>query len=169
MPHEQRVPGPLRPAARDFFPWAPEAGALRIGPVYLLALSYRTELSRDGDERDPRGYYLHRALVAVAPSSRGTIVVTGRRLGRRGPRTTIGFSQTGASRCTVSGLDVSCPPRPLRFARSLRIAPHRGWRGVKTELRIGRTGCFRLVASGRGLRATIPLAVPGPDWGTPGW
>jgi hypothetical protein len=35
---------------------------------------------------------------------------------------------------------------------------------VKTMLVIPRTGCFRVVASGPGLRAVIPLAVPGPDW-----
>jgi hypothetical protein len=29
---------------------------------------------------------------------------------------------------------------------------------------IPQTGRFRIVASGPGLRAVIPLAVPGPDW-----
>jgi hypothetical protein len=40
---------------------------------------------------------------------------------------------------------------------------------VRTELRIGRTGCFALHASGPELDETIPLAVPGPDYGTAGW
>jgi hypothetical protein len=168
MPREQAVPAAVRPAGRAFFPWA-HAEALRSGPVYLLALSTRTAISRDGDDRDPTDHYLHRALVAVAPSFAGPVVLRGRRLGRPGPRTALGFSQNGATHCTVSSRYVSCRYRPLRFASSLRIAPHAGWRIAATELRIGRTGCFRLVATGAGLSATIPLAVPGPDWGTPGW
>ena len=43
-----------------------------------------------------------------------------------------------------------------------------GWGVVRTE-RIGRTGCIQLAATGSGLSETIPLAVPGPDRGTPGW
>jgi hypothetical protein len=57
----------------------------------------------------------------------------------------------------------------LRYAPHLAIARHRGWRIVETELRIGRTGCFRITATGTDLNAHIPLAVPGPDWGTTGW
>ena len=49
------------------------------------------------------------------------------------------------------------------------IAPRPGWRIVQTELRIGRTGCFTITASGHNLHAVIPLSVPGPDYGTPGW
>ena len=64
---------------------------------------------------------------------------------------------------------MSCGSRPLRFAAALHIGTHPGWRIVETELRIGRTGCFRLTAAGSGLREAIPLAVPGPDYGTPGW
>jgi hypothetical protein len=40
---------------------------------------------------------------------------------------------------------------------------------VHTELRIGRTGCFRITVSGPRLHQSIPIAVPGPDYGTPGW
>jgi hypothetical protein len=64
---------------------------------------------------------------------------------------------------------VSCGNRSLRYAPRLRVDRHPGWRIVETELRIGRTGCFRLTATGADLTARIPLAVPGPDWGTPGW
>ena len=39
---------------------------------------------------------------------------------------------------------------------------------VETELRVGRTGCFRVTATGTGLKGQIPLSVPGPDWGTTG-
>src|SRR5262249_10863807 len=66
MPAEQTAPAPLRSAAVRFFPWIrPAARALRTGPVYLVALSSRTAISRDGDSTDSAGYYLHRALVAV--------------------------------------------------------------------------------------------------------
>src|SRR5205085_7986988 len=65
-PREQRVPPAVRPAAHAFFPWARRSGenALRAGPVYLLALSSRSSISRDGDESDGAGHDLHRALVA---------------------------------------------------------------------------------------------------------
>lgn len=171
MPAEQRAPPALHQAARAFFPWVGSSAAdgLQSGPIWLLALSSRTAISRDGDERDASGYYEHRALVAVAPSYRGSVTITGHRLGSPERRTTLGFSTNGATHCTVSTPVVSCGHRALRFTSSLRIAPRRGWRIAETELRIGRTGCFRLAASGPGLRATIPLAVPGPDWGTTGW
>jgi hypothetical protein len=170
MPAEQRLLAPVRTAALRFFPWVhPAADGLRSGPVYLVALSSRTAISRDGDELDGAGYYLHRALVAVAPSYSGPLTLRGRRLGHPGRRTSLGFSTTGATHCTVNPPVVSCGSRPLRFMPALRIAPPRGWRIVRTELRIGRTGCFRITASGRGLHETIPLAVPGPDYGTPGW
>jgi hypothetical protein len=77
---------------------------------------------------------------------------------------TLAFSTNGASRCTVRGVYVSCRPRLYREARALRVPPGRRWRIVKTMLVVPRTGCFRVVASGSGLRAVIPLAVPGPDW-----
>jgi hypothetical protein len=170
MPVERPLPAPLRTTALRFFPWVrPAAAGLNAGPLYLVALSSRSAISRDGDERDGAGFYLHRALIAVAPWYRGRVTVTGRRLGARAGRTALRFSTDGATRCTVRRPVVSCRWRPLRFAAALRIAVHRGWRIVRTELRIGRTGCFRLTATGRGLRATIPLAVPGPDYGTPGW
>jgi hypothetical protein len=171
-PRERPAPAALRGAVRAFWPWertGPEP-ALHAGPVWLLAGSSRTAISRDGDDMDARGYYLHRALLAVAPSFRGAVTVAGRRLGAPGPRTLLGFSTNGAARCrAVGSVDVSCAWRPLRFAPELRIAAGRGWRVVRTELRIGRTGCFGIAVHGSGLRSTIPLAVPGPDWGTPGW
>ena len=166
MPREQRVPAPVRPAARAFSPWARRAAeqALRAGPVYLLALSSRSQISRDGDDSDGAGNDLHRALVAIAPGYPKRVTMTGSRLGRRGPHTVLAFSTNGATHCTVSGLDVSCRPRLFREARALRLPPGRRWRLVETELVIPRTGCFRIVARGPGLRAVIPLAVPGPDW-----
>jgi hypothetical protein len=170
MPTEHASPAAVARAARRFFPWVPSAGkGLRNGPVYLFALSRRTVISRDGDYRDRDAYYLHRALMAIAPSYAGAVRVGGKRLGRPGPRTTLSFSTDGADHCTVRSPFVSCRSRVHRFAGHLQIARRPGWRIVETELRIGRTGCFRLTATGLGLRATIPLAVPGPDWGTPGW
>ena len=166
MPREQRVPLTVRPAAHAFFPWDRRGGenALRAGPVYLLALTYRSQISRDGDDSDGVGNDLHRALVAVAPSYPKRITLTGSRVGGRGPHTTLAFSTNGATHCTVRGLDVSCRPRLFREARTLRLPPGRRWRVVRTMLVIPRTGSFRIVASGPGLRVVIPLAVPGPDW-----
>ncbi len=171
MPIEQSVPGPLSRAANEFSPWQGAGGVrgLRAGPAYLVAGSFRTAISRDGDSADSSGEYLHRALLAVAPSYAGRVVVTGRRLGGPGMRTTVGFSTDGAARCSVGKLGVVCSSPALRFAPRLTIPRRAGWRVVPTELRIGRTGCFQLTVSGPGLRGAIPLAVPGPDWGTPGW
>ncbi|HZT14688.1 MAG TPA: hypothetical protein VFA19_01965 [Gaiellaceae bacterium] len=168
MPAETRLPAPLRAAARRFFPWVPQLSGLRSGPVYLVALSTHTAISRDGDRLDAVGFYLHRALVAVASWYTRAVTVAGRRLGRPGRRTTLSFA-AGAGGCTVHDPIVDCAWPRVRFASRLRIAPARGWRIVRTELRIGRTGCFRLTATGPGLDRTIPLAVPGPDYGTPGW
>lgn len=170
MPTEQQAPAPLRSAALRFFPWVrPAAKALESSPIYLVALSSKTAISRDGDATDGSGYYLHRALIAVAPSYRDPVVLTGRRLGKTTRRATLGFSISGATACTVNPPDVSCGSRPLRFATVLTINARPGWRVVQTELRIGRTGCFAITASGRDLHAVIPLSVPGPDYGTPGW
>jgi len=170
VPAERPAPAPLRAAALRFFPWIrPAAKALHSGPVYLVALSSKTAISRDGDSRDSADYYLHRALIAVAPSYRARVSVTGHRLGTSKLRASLGLSTTGATSCTVDPPDVSCGSRPLHFARSLVIAPRAGWRIVETELRIGRTGCFAISASGNGLHAVIPLSVPGPDYGTTGW
>jgi hypothetical protein len=169
-PLEQPPPAAVRHAALRFFPWVrPVAKSLHVGPVYLIALSSRTSISRDGDDTDTADYYVHRALVAIAPTHAGTVTVTGRRLGPAGLRTTLGFSQNGATSCTVHPPDVACGYRQLRFGTALRIAPHPGWRIVPTELRIGRTGCFELIVSGPGLHETIPLAVPGPDYRPGGW
>ncbi len=169
-PAEQQAPPAVRAAASSFFPWVrPAEKALRSGPVYLIALSSRTAISRDGDPTDSSGYYLHRALIAVDRRYTAPLVISGRRLGKSTRRATLGFSTNGATACTVSPPVVSCGSRPLRFARTLGIRPHPGWRIVQTELRIGRTGCFTLTASGRGLHVVIPLSVPGPDYGTPGW
>jgi hypothetical protein len=165
-PREQRAPLAVRPAAHTFFPWDRRGGenALRAGPVYLLALSYRSSISRDGDESDGAGNDLHRALVAVAPSYPKPIRLTGRRLGRPGPHTTLAFSTNGATHCTVHGLNVSCRPRLFDEAWALRVPGGRRWRIVRTMLVLPRTGRFRIVATGPDLRAVIPLAVPGPDW-----
>ena len=170
MPAERPAPAPLQAAALRFFPWVrPAATALHSGPVYLVALSSKTAISRDGDATDSSGYYLHRALIAIAPGYRGQLTFTGRRLGKSKRRAALGFSTNGATACTVNPPDVSCGSRPLRLARALTIGPSTGWRIVQTELRIGRTGCFAITASGRGLHAVIPVAVPGPDYGTAGW
>jgi hypothetical protein len=170
-PAEQSAPKPLATAALRFFPWVAthSAGALHDGPVYLVALSSRTRISRDGDHRDSQNYYSHRALIAVAPSYRGAVTIAGRRLGRRAPRIVLGFSTNGANHCTLANPVVNCGDRTLRYSSRLAIARHRGWRIVETELRIGRTGCFRITATGTGLNARVPLSVPGPDWGTTGW
>jgi hypothetical protein len=81
----------------------------------------------------------------------------------------LGFSTNGANHCTLASPVVTCGNRSLRYASRLTIARHRGWRIVETELQIGRTGCFRVTATGTDLKARIPLSVPGPDWGTTGW
>jgi hypothetical protein len=170
MPAEQPTPKPVAATARRFFPWVrPTAQALRAGPVYLVALSSHTQISRDGDMRDADNYYSHRALIAVAPSYTGPVTIAGGRLGRPGPRTALGFSTDGANHCTVSNPVVNCGNRSLHYAARLQIARAPGWRIVETELRIGRTGCFRVTATGTDLHAQIPLSIPGPDWGTPGW
>src|SRR2546423_15369230 len=102
MPREQRVPPAVRPAAHAFFPWDRRGGenALRAGPVYLLALSSRSQISRDGDDSDGAGNDLHRAVFAVAPAYPKPITLTGRRLGRPGPHTTLALSPNAATRCT---------------------------------------------------------------------
>lgn len=171
MPKETNAPAPLQVAALRFFPWIrPAAKTLHSGPFYLVALSSKTAISRDGDQRDSSSYYLHRALVAFAPSYRTQVAVTGHRLGKPAPRSTLGFSTTGAPVCTVKQPDVFCGPELRHFASVLTIKPqHGGWRIVQTELRIGRTGCFAITASGPGLHVVVPLSVPGPDYGTPGW
>ena len=170
MPVERQAPAQLRNAALRFFPWVrPAAKALESGPVYLVALSSKTAISRDGDQTDGSGYYLHRALIAVGPGYRAPLSLTGHRLGKTTRRAKLGFSTNGATACTVNPPDVACGSRPLRFATTLTIRPSPGWRIVQTELRIGRTGCFAITASGPQLHAVLPLSVPGPDYGTPGW
>jgi hypothetical protein len=169
MPFEQATPAAVRSAAHAFFPWVPNAKSLRAGPVYLIALSTHTAISRDGDDRDSSDNYLHRALIAIAPSLAGGLTIGGHRLGKRARRTALGFSISGATHCAVHTPVVSCGSHPLRFAPILPVKPRHGWRIVRTELRIGRTGCFRLIVSGPNLHETIPLAVPGPDYGTSRW
>ena len=170
MPTERPAPAPLRAVALRFFPWVrPAAKALHSGPVYLIALSSKTAISREGDPTDGSGYYLRRALIAVAPSSPARLTLTGHRLGKSKRRAALGLSINGATACAVNPPDVSCGSRPLRFARALTISQRSGWRIVKTELQIGRTGCFAITASGRDMHAVIPLSVPGPDYGTAGW
>lgn len=170
MPTERAAPDRLQTAALRFFPWVrPAAKALHAGPVYIVALSRKTAISRDGDPTDSSGYYLHRALIAVAPTYRTRLTLTGHRPGMSTRRAALGFSTNGATACTVNTPYVSCGSRPLHFARALTIQPHSGWRIVETELRIGRTGCFAITASGHDLHAVIPLSVPGPDYSTTGW
>jgi hypothetical protein len=163
MPLEQPVPGPLASAARAFSPWWPASvRGLSAGPVFLVAGSNRTQISRDGDPTDSSGNYLHRVLLAVSPAYAGAVTISGHRIGGTGPHTALGFSTNGATRCSVTRRDISCPLRPFSFASSLPVAAASGWRIVRTELRIGSRGCFELTASGPGLHETIPLAVPGP-------
>ena len=170
MPSERPAPAAVQTVALRFFPWVrPAAKALHSGPVYVVALSSRTAISRDGDPTDSSAYYLHRALIAVAPSYRARLKLSGHRLGKSTRRAALGFSTNGATACTVNPPDVSCGSRPLHFAPALTINPRTGWRIVQTELRIGRTGCFTITATGRDLHAVIPLSVPGPDYGTAGW
>jgi hypothetical protein len=170
MPAERPAPAALQTAALRFFPWVrPAAKALHSGPIYVVALSSRTAISRDGDSTDGSAYYLHRALIAVAPSYRARLSLSGHRLGKSTRRAALGFSTNGATACTVNPPDVSCGSRPLHFAPGLTINPRTGWRIVQTELRIGRAGCFTITASGRDLHAVMPLSVPGPDYGTAGW
>jgi hypothetical protein len=170
MPAEQRVPAAVRPAAHAFWPWGGRAAVLAIhaGPVWVLAFSSHTTISRDGDDTDSQGYYLHRALVAVAPTQPGAVTLTGSRLGASVARGRVGFER-GAPDCTVRSPVVTCGEPSLRWTPSLRVPAGARWRIVRTMLRIGRTGCFALTATGRGLRVSLPLAVPGPDWGTSGW
>jgi hypothetical protein len=153
-PLEQSVPPPLARAARAFSPWwGTRVTGLRAGPVYVVAGSYRTAISRDGDTTDSNGRDLHRALVAVSPSYTGAITISGRRLG---------FSTNGAIACSVRRRDVTCDTGRsslLRFVRELRLPAGTGWRIVRTELRISGTGCFRIAISGRGLSGSIPLSV----------
>jgi hypothetical protein len=157
-PREQRVPPAVRPAAHAFFPWDRRGGenALRAGPVYLLALTYRSQISRDGDDSDGSGNDLHRALVAVAPSYSKPIMLTG----RSGPHTALAFSTDGATHCTVRGLVVKCRSRLFHEARTLHVAAGRRWRIVRTMLVLPRAGRFHIVASGPGLRAVISLTSP---------
>jgi hypothetical protein len=169
MPLEQPLPQVLERAAHAFSPWGGKnESGIRVGPVYLIVGSYRTAIARDGDYTDGRGNDLHRALIAVAPSYAGDVVITGRRLGPSGARSILGFTTDGADRCTVHGNDVACVYRLHRFTRALGIPGRRGWRIVRTELQIGRTGCFQLSVQGKGLQISIPLSVPGPDWPKPG-
>ena len=57
MPTERPLPAPLRAEALRFYRWVrPAANGLRAGSVYLVALSTRTTISRDGDELDSAGY-----------------------------------------------------------------------------------------------------------------
>ena len=170
MPAERQAPAPLRNAALRFFPWVrPAAKALESGPVYLVALSNKTAISRDGDATDSYGYYLHRALIAVAPTYRAPLTLTGHRLGKTTRRARLGFSTSGANACTVNPPDIACGSRPLRFASALTIRPRPGWRIIQTELQVGRTGCFAITASGPQLHEVLPFSVPGPDYGTSGW
>jgi hypothetical protein len=169
MPAEAPVPAALRAQVHRSFPWVPlkDAGAIHVGPVWLFALSSHTKISRDGDGSDAQRRYLHRTLVAVGPNYTRRVTISGSRLGTQGPRTKLRFTQ-GTKRCTIFG-PTWCARSPLHEAPNLTVAAGTGWRAVRTEIAIGRTGCFALRARGPGLNTSLPLAVPGPDWGTPGW
>src|SRR5258706_7758748 len=67
IPAEQPAPKPLAAEARRFFPWVatPSAGALHDGPMYLVALSSRTRISRDGAHPASPNSYSHPALIAA--------------------------------------------------------------------------------------------------------
>lgn len=170
MPKEAPAPSAVRAEVRASFPWVPlqDAGAIRVGPVWLFALSSDTSISRDGDGTDGQGRYLHRALVAVSPSYRGSLTIRGSRLGKPAVRAQLAFTR-GTSRCRITDRPTWCASAPLNETPTLRIRAGGGWRLVRTEIAIGRTGCFNLRATGADLTAFLPLAVPGPDWGTPGW
>jgi len=91
MPAERPAPVPLQTAALRFFPWVrPAAKALHSGPVYLVALSSKSAISRDGDATDSSGYYLHRL--------RHDPLVTGRALR---PPPLKGQTMSPRVRCTV--------------------------------------------------------------------
>jgi hypothetical protein len=153
-PSEQPVPAAVARAARAFSPWwGPRVTGLQAGPVYLVAGSYRGAISRDGDQTDSAGRYLHRALIAVAPSYSGSITIAGGRLA---------FSTNGAIACSVTGRGVTCETGRsplLRFVSRLRIPARTGWRIVRTELRLPGTGCFRIGVEGPGLSGSIPLSA----------
>ena len=109
--------------------------------------------------------------AAVQPAAHGFVswaTLTGARLGKPVVRGRLGFER-GAPSCTVSGADVSCGVPSYRWTPALHVPAGTGWRLVRTMLRIGRTGCFRIGIAGAGLHLSLPLAVPGPDWGTSGW
>lgn len=169
MPAEAPVPVALQGQVHRSFPWVPleDAGAIRIGPVWVFALSSHTKISRDGDRSDPAGRYLHRSLVAVGPTYPGQVTIRGGRLGTPGPRTQLRFTR-GTTRCQMFG-PTWCARRPPNEKATVTVPAGKGWRLARTEVAIGRSGCFRLRATGVGLSTSLPLAVPGPDWGTPGW
>lgn len=151
------------------FPWVPlkDDGAIHVGPVWLFALSSHTDISRDGDGFDSHGRYLHRSLVAVGPDYIGRLTIDGRRLGEPGRRTRLRFTN-GTTRCYIYA-PTWCAPQAPKETVAVTVPAGKGWRVVRTEIAIGRTGCFRLRATGAGLSTSLPLAVPGPDRGTPGW
>lgn len=133
MPAEAAVPKGLQATVHKSFPWVPDAGAIHVGPVWIFALSSHTNISRDADDSDGQHRYLHRTLVAVAPSYTRKVSITGRRLGEQGPRTKLGFTR-GTTTCHIFGKTWcarsrwtrsrawSCPPARDggRFARRSR-------------------------------------------------
>ena len=168
MPAERPAPAPLRAAALRFFPWVrPAAKALhsarsiwshcRPGPRSHATATQPTAPATTCTERWSRSHPASQRSDSHGPQARQEHASRRARL--------LDQRRDGLHRQPP---DVSCGSRPLRFARALTIGPH-GWRIVQTELRIGRTGCFTVTASGRGLHAVIPLSVPGPDYGTTGW
>ena len=126
MPREQPSPTALRPAVLRFYPWVrPAARSLEAGPIYLVALSSNTAISRDGDDTDGARYYLHRALIAVAPSYAGSVKVSGRRLGRAVARATrrVLTGRRHALQLPQGGRDLWQPPAHVHHDPPDRSSP----------------------------------------------
>ena len=117
MPAERSAPAPLRDRRVAFLPLgAPSSQGAALRPrLPGCAVEQDRDLTRRRLNRQ-LGYYLHRALIAVAPSYQARVTVTGHRLGKSRRRAALGFSTNGATACTVNPPDVSCGSRPLRFA-----------------------------------------------------
>lgn len=144
MPAEAPVPAALHVQVHRAFLWVPakEAGAIHVGPIWLFALSSHTNIARDGDRMDPSGRYLHRSLVAIGPTYPGQVTIRGHRVGRAGRRMQLRFTR-GTTRCHVFG-PTWCARWPLKETTTLTLHAGKGWRVVRTEMAIGRTGCYEL-------------------------
>jgi hypothetical protein len=93
-------------------------------------------------------------------------------LARLGLATVGALVVCGVAAADIGPVGVSPSVAQVGQAVTIRVQGYLGpkpWRPMPIVLVARHTGCFRLAATGPGLRATIPLAVPGPDWGTAGW